>query len=119
MKKWCLLLLGAPVLLLGNLGAGPVTDKVVVEYKLEPGEVKTYEGIKFRGQERACVILIGERDTPLWLTVRDAKGSLVARDAGRGSDDRAVIWYPPRDGAYTIVVQNPAETPNHYFMAIR
>jgi hypothetical protein len=120
MKKWFLLLLGAAALLLGSLEAGPITGKSVIKYKLEPKETKKFERITFRGKERACVIVIGEKGTPLWLFVRDQKGNLVRKDTPTRGDDLAVIWYPPRDEAYTIEVQNPTEdSPNRFYIAIR
>lgn len=75
------------------------------ERKLEPKE--------FQGGQRVCIIFEGDHDPveDLIVTVLDAKGRVVARE-DRGGDLGAVIWYPPEDGKYTIVVKNTGKTWN-------
>jgi hypothetical protein len=86
--------------------------------------------VEFRGGQRACVIVLGDHNpiAPLEIEIRDEKGKLVGRDepaAGvsdpkaKGNDVGAVIWYPPRDGYYTITVKNLGEQYNECWIAIK
>ncbi len=61
----------------------------------------------FRGGQRACVILEGDHDPDvrLGLVIFDQNRQIVAQD-DNGTDFAAAIWYPPRDGAYTIQIKN-------------
>ena len=56
------------------------------------------------------------------VTVHDAKKNLVAEDKGREmpvGDMAAVIWYPPREGEYTIVIRASDTRKADYFVVIR
>jgi len=85
--------------------------------------------LKFRAGQRACVILLGDHDpiVPMVIEIRDAKGDVVARDDPgkasaradeKGNDLCAVVWYPPRDGYYTITIKNPGKQYNKCWLAI-
>ncbi len=85
--------------------------------------------LKFRAGQRACVILVGDHDpvVPMVVEIRDAGGKVVARDepgkasakaSEKGNDVCAVIWYPPRDGYYSIAITNPAKDYNKCWLAI-
>jgi hypothetical protein len=75
---------------------------------------------EFRGGERACVIVKGDHEpvVDLSLSVYDAKGVLVARDAGAG-DYVAVIWYPPRDARFRIEIVNPGTQFNQCYISLK
>jgi hypothetical protein len=84
----------------------------------------------FKGGERACVIVMGDHKpvAPLILEIRDDKGNVVGKDepaAGTektdtpGNDLAAVIWYPPRDGYYSIIIMNPAPEYNDCWLVIK
>src|SRR5208337_2023387 len=55
----------------------------------------------FRANQRACVIVEGDHNPPMNLTIKvfDVAGNLVAAD-GSGGDFVAVMWYPPRTQEY-------------------
>jgi hypothetical protein len=100
-----------------SLKAGPVEGSVVGYHKLEEGEVFPRK-VMFKGGQRACVIILGDRKpiVPLSLEVHDDKNNPIGKDEPSkadlenqqtpGNDFRAVIWYPPRDGEYTITIRN-------------
>jgi hypothetical protein len=85
---------------LGGGGAMPV--------KASGGETQRITA-KFKGGERACVIVIGDHKpvVPLQLKVEDGSGNLIGEDKN-GGDFCAVIWYPPRDGEYKIGIAVPS-----------
>jgi len=87
--------------------ASPLEGAKVFTGKIPGGQVPTFKE-KFKGGERACVIVIGDHNpvVPLHLKVQDAKGNLIGEDKN-GGDYCAVIWYPPRDGVYIISVAVP------------
>jgi hypothetical protein len=66
----------------------------------------TYEFVDvFRGNQRACVIIEGDHNPIINLTVKvfDSAGKEVAVDNG-GGDVIAAMWYPPRTQEYRVVV---------------
>ena len=78
----------------------------------------------FRAGERACVLSIGNRDDApnLEVTIRDAKGILIAEDKAGGSlvgNIVAVMWYPPHDGDYRIEVRNPESRSKKAYVVIK
>jgi hypothetical protein len=112
MKRWAAVLgcvLGG-VLLLRSLGEASPVDGRPSPTKIRVGAHSRKAILKdamFKGGERACVIVEGDHEPVinLVLEVRDARGKVVARDSG-GGDICAVIWYPPRTGAYTVWLEN-------------
>ena len=140
MRRASVLVLVAGVgLLCGQPGeAGPVLENLGFKVPVQPeaavtldkGKRSLGERAKFKGGQRACVIVAGSHKpvVPLVLEIRDDKGTLVARDEpGKGvsADDApgndlcAVIWYPPRDGYYSITIKNPGEKVNPCWVAIK
>jgi hypothetical protein len=92
--------------------AGPYREAHSRNQKLtrvEPGRPYTFKE-KFFGNERACVILLGDRKPRMNLTVKvfDRTGQLVVEDSG--GDFLAVIWYPPRTEEYTITISHDHAT---------
>jgi len=101
--------------------AGPVHGGVGQYITLDGGATAPLsEPVMFRGGQRACVILIGDHDPPVPLSVRiyDEEKNLVVEDAP-GLDYCAAIWYPPRDGAYYIELHNGGEQWNRCWLAIK
>jgi hypothetical protein len=112
MKRWAAVLVGClgVVLLLHNLGqASPLAGRPAPSERRVEANTRTaiLKNEIFKGGERACVIVEGDHKPVinLVLEVRDAENKLVARD-NAGGDICAVIWYPPRTGAYTIWLEN-------------
>jgi hypothetical protein len=62
-------------------------------------------GLKFKGRERATVIVVGRGGTDLDLYVFDEQGNLVAWDDSP-LDACAVEWYPERPARYSIDIRN-------------
>ena len=73
--------------------------------------------IRFRGNERACVIVSGDGDTDLDLYIYDANGNLVASDTDY-SDDCVCIWTPAWTGSFKIKIVNRGSVYNAYVMAV-
>ncbi len=78
----------------------------------------------FRGGERAAVLAIGDHQDPsvrVQIAVFDAKGVLIAEDKGSepASDYAGLVWYPPRDGDYRIVVRHSGVDANKVYIAIK
>jgi hypothetical protein len=99
------------------------------ESKLPPGKylVKAKSSwtmtVKFKGGERANVIVVGEKEKAyLALYIHDAHGNCVARDddtKGFFLNDRWVIWYPAKAQNYTIEVRNLGTIEDEFYIAIR
>lgn len=83
-----------------------------------PGQLRITE--RFAGGERASVILRGDHDPveDLTIEVYDENNNLVAKDDGRG-DYATVVWYPPEDGNYTIVLKHDLAQFNKCFLVIK
>jgi hypothetical protein len=88
--------------------------------KLEAGAKGRLEKMVFKGNERACVILIGDHEpvVDLVLSIYDSDNNLVTRD-DPGGDYCAAIWYPTRDAAYTIEVENRGQQWNKCWIAFK
>jgi hypothetical protein len=87
------------------------------------------EYVKFKAGRRASVIVKGDHRpiAPLTLEIFDEKGNLVARDDpgkgvgktdAKGNDYAGVVWYPPRDGYYTIKITNHHNEYNQCYLSI-
>jgi hypothetical protein len=61
----------------------------------------------FRGGARACVIARGKHKQEMAFDIQviDENNKLIVHEAP-GHDFCSAIWYPPRDGDYTIVIHN-------------
>jgi hypothetical protein len=83
----------------------PHRGSYLTSVKVQPGEKPTVIEERFRGGERACVILEGDHDPVMdvYVEVYDEQNRRVAFDHA-GGDICAVVWYPPRDGKYRIEV---------------
>jgi hypothetical protein len=90
-----------------SVQASPLDGMRGFRDKVDGGTIKTFK-VSYKGGERACVIVVGDHQpvVRLGLKVEDAHGKLVGEDSS-GRDICAVIWYPPRDGQYTISVAVP------------
>ncbi len=77
--------------------------------KLQPSSIAFNR--TFKGGERASIVAVGDHEpiVPVGIRILDKNGDLVAQDLGAGektADFAGVVWYPPRDGVYTIVILN-------------
>jgi|SRR5262245_4043474 len=106
-------------LLVGIGDGSPLTGKRAFAERI-PGADSHIFREKFRGGQRACVIVRGDHKpvVNLALSVYDAKDELVAEDRG-GGDYVAVIWYPPRDALYKIKVHNPGIEYNDCYISLK
>lgn len=77
----------------------------------------------FAAGQRACVIVIGDHKpvVDLEIKVYDAKKNLVAYDRGQepAQDFVAVMWYPPREERYEIVINSYGKVHNECSVAIK
>jgi hypothetical protein len=60
---------------------------------------------RFLANQRACVIVEGDHNPPMNLTIKvfDAAGNQVAADSA-GGDFVAAMWYPPQTQVYLISI---------------
>jgi hypothetical protein len=105
---------------------GPLADGGPVD-RLKPGRARLESKERgklgefdFKGGERACVIVMGDHNpiVDLVLEIRDAEEQVVAK-YDRGGDIGAAIWYPPRDGRYSIHLYNPGKEYNEVYVVIK
>jgi hypothetical protein len=99
--------------------AGPKDGNIGTYIKVEAGGKRSLK-VRFKGNERACVIFIGDHDPVVDLAVYvfDEKGKLVTKD-DPGGDFCAAIWYPPREGVYAIQVENRGNVWNKCWLAVK
>jgi len=117
LRSTILAMLAALLLSIAAAHAGPVAGHVRVRNEeggkpvLRPGEPLQLRNV-FRGNERACVIVEGDYDPSMKLTieVRDAADKVVVSRSG--TDLVAVIWYPPRTEQYKIVISSDGKVFN-------
>lgn len=69
--------------------------------------------VRFRGGERAMVLVSGDGDTDLDLFIYNANGDLVDSDTD-DTDDCVCIWTPRYTSTYTIKVKNYGRVYNEY-----
>jgi hypothetical protein len=123
-RTFGLILVGITGLLYAGLGeAGSVKGPVAFGAKIGPkgtlilSKANAGDLTKFKGGRRACVIVKGDHNpiVPVTVEILDEKDNVVARDdpaagatspGAKGNDLAAVIWYPPRDGHYRIRIHN-------------
>jgi hypothetical protein len=106
--------------LLVSLGNGsPLTGKRAIGKRID-ADSNFILREKFRGGERACLIVKGDHKpiVNLGVYIYDAKDRLVAEDHA-GGDYVAVIWYPPRDSVYKIKVHNPGKEYNECYISFK
>jgi hypothetical protein len=115
------------------LGAGAPVEGPSWSYKLVgagaagPGGTITPGTLEFSklfaAGQRACVIVIGDHDpiVDVEVEVYDSRNKLVARDRGQepAQDFVAVMWYPPRQETYRIVINSYGKVENKCSVAIR
>jgi hypothetical protein len=88
--------------------------------RLEAQDKRRLPPLRFKGNERACAILMGDHRpvVDLAIYVYDEKGTLVAKDDA-GLDYCAAIWYPPRTATYTIVLENKGREYNDCYLSLK
>jgi hypothetical protein len=76
-----------------------------------------------RGGARACVVAVGDHKpaVEMGIAVFDEAGKKITEDAGSGEapDFVAVIWYPPRDGKYTVEVRSKGLEHNEVTVSVK
>ncbi len=133
--RWIIALVGLALLAVAPFGSGAPVDGPSWSRKKVAGGSGAGEGgaasqpgtldftKTFLAGQRACVIVIGDHDpvVDLEIQVFDAKGNLVAQDKGQGTarDYAAVMWYPPRQEPYRIVVSNYGSAYNVCSIAVK
>jgi len=106
-------ILGAVFLLLvASHGAGGPINGGFFQIK-ELGSEPLKLSQRFRGGERAAVLVRGQKPAAVKLHVKvfDSKDQLVAEDIGKDPPVAgmvAVFWYPPRDAEFRIEIRNLA-----------
>lgn len=102
---------------LKNSGSRGATSNYDVHYdRVEAYSTDTYR-IRFRGGERACVVVSGDGDTDLDLYIYDENGNLVASDTDY-TDDCVCVWNPRWTGPFTIKIVNRGRVFNRYALAV-
>jgi hypothetical protein len=129
MRRAALVVSIAGLLAAGHFGtAGPVGGPVGRYAKLEPGSTLRFAA-QFKGGERACVIVKGDHDPPMDITITvfeikedpaSKQQSLVpvAKD-NAGGDLCSVIWYPPRTAQYAVEISSHGSVWNKIWLAVR
>lgn len=112
-------LLAFPVIA-SSAAAGPLKFYKAGRRRVEKDKALTFKW-PFKGGERACVLVEGDRDPSMKISVKvyDVKTKrLVGEDTFE--DFCAVIWYPPRDGEYRIeIALHNAPIYNLCFIALK
>jgi hypothetical protein len=128
--KWLAMLVGlAGLAALTDFGsAAPVKGPISGYQKIEAGS-KLRFALTYKGGERACVIVKGDRDPPVNLTIsvfelkedpatKRTAETLVAKD-DLGTDLCSVIWYPPRTGPYAVEISSDSPVWNKIWLAVK
>lgn len=71
--------------------------------------------IRFRGGELAMVIVSGDGDTDLDLTIYDENGNLITSDTD-GTDDCVVSFTPRWTGVFKVKIRNYGRVYNRYVL---
>jgi len=105
------LLTGLGLLVLASVGMGFGATRLEV-WTVHPDSARETT-LRFRGGERACVIVVGDHKprSPTEVRVFDARGRLVA-ESKSPNDTAAVLWYPPVSAPYRVVIHNVGEIYN-------
>jgi hypothetical protein len=113
----CLSVIGACILAAACVNGGAEGGPARVSRRIDP-----YDSIsdrrKFKGRERASVLLEGAGNTDLDLYVFDEQGNLIAWDDSP-LDGCAVEWYPEKAARYSIEVRNTGPMIGEAFIMIR
>lgn len=121
MKRIVLFLAVGSALCFATLGSSsPLTGKRNLGVKrIEGTDFITFKE-KFRGGERACILVKGDHNpvVDLGVAVYDEKDRLVVKDEG-GGEYVAAIWYPPRDAVYKIKIVNSGTQHNMCYISMK
>lgn len=90
--------------------SGPIAHKD----RVRGGMTDTYT-IKFRGDEKAMIGIIGDDRADLDLFVYDQGGHLIRSDES-SSSDCAFDWTPAWTGTYTVKVKNSGTRSSEYLL---
>jgi hypothetical protein len=121
MKRVTFLLAGVlPLLLVALSSSSPLTGKRNLGVKrIEGTDFITFKE-KFRGGERACILVKGDHNpvVDLAVAVYDENDRLVVKDDA-GGEYVAAIWYPPRDAVYKIKILNSGTQHNMCYVSLK
>jgi hypothetical protein len=92
--------------------AAPIRGTTIIKDTVQAEATDTHR-IACEGGEDAAVLVMGDGDTKLVLTVHDENGNLIGRDSGRNC---LVRWKPKRDGLFVIQVRNLGKVTNEYVL---
>ena len=121
MKRTVFLLACLLLFLWTALGSSsPLTGKRNLGRKKIEGSDFIFFKEKFRGGERACVLVKGDHDpvVDLSVAVYDEKDRLVVQD-NAGGEYVAAIWYPPRDAVYKVKIINSGAQHNMCYISLK
>lgn len=99
-----------------NATRGATKDYAAHTDRVRAHDTDVYK-IRFRGGERACVVVSGDGDTDLDLYIYDEYGNLITKDIDY-SDDCVCVWNPRWTGEFTIKIVNRGDVYNRYVMAV-
>ncbi len=130
MRWWGLfLVLLATFALDGAAKAGSFTPKIFPKVQVEVDKKVALPPLKFKGGERACVIAMGDHNPvqPISLEVyerrvfedKSKKPTPVATADSGNSDLVAVMWYPPRDAEYVVVIATHGNVYNVCYVSVK
>ena len=98
---------------LGQAAYGDATgDPVVIKDSVNAYDTDSHV-VRFKGGESAAILVKGDGDTTLVLTVYDENGFFIARDTGKTC---YVRWTPKWTGRFVIKVRNLGDVYNDYIL---
>jgi hypothetical protein len=99
--------------------AGPLKGGMHDKRRIEANASLRFK-VTFKGNERACFIVIGDHRpvVDLVVSVYDEKERLITR-VDPGGDICAAIWYPERDATYIVEVENRGEDYNECYIVAK
>ena len=71
----------------------------------------------FEASQESRVMVRGDGDAPLVVSVLDGKGKEIMKSAG-GTGPQVITFTPPEAGLYTVQVQNQGDVWNRYVMTL-
>ncbi len=96
---------------------GPISGSSKTVERVSANSTDRYV-VKFWGDEKAEVIVIGDGDTDLDLYIYDSNDNLIVSDIDY-TDDCYCTWTPAWTGSFTIKIKNRGDVYNEYTMYIR
>jgi len=95
---------------------GPISGSSKTVERVSANSTDSYI-VKFWGNEKAEVIVIGDGDTDLDLYIYDSNDNLIVCDTDY-TDDCYCTWTPAWTGSFTIKIRNRGDVYNEYTMYV-